>query len=204
MAVKDYPSNVFINCPFDQDFKDIFYAITFSVFDCGFRARCALEEEDGGEVRIVKINNIISQCKYGIHDISRTELCVTTSLPRFNMPLELGMFLGAKRYGNSDQKKKTCLITDREQYRFQIFISDIAGQDIRPHNDNPENAIRIVRDWLRNTSKRTTIPGGTAIVNRYNEFRVALPEICTVAQITEDELTFNDYSTFVSAWLKEN
>ena len=58
MAVKDYSSNVFINCPFDQDFKDLFYAIIFSVFDCGFRARCALEEEDAGEVRIIKINNI--------------------------------------------------------------------------------------------------------------------------------------------------
>lgn len=202
--MKDYSSNVFINCPFDQDFKDIFYAITFSVFDCGFRARCALEEEDGGEVRIIKINNIIAQCKYGIHDISRTELCEKTGLPRFNMPLELGIFLGAKRHGNSDQKKKTCLITDREQYRFQIFISDIAGQDIRPHDNNPENAIRIVRDWLRNSSKRTTIPGGAAIVLRYNGFQAALPEICDAAQITEDELTFNDYSTFVSAWLKEN
>lgn len=204
MAVKDYTSNVFINCPFDDNYKNIFYAITFTVFDCGFIARCALEEEDGGEIRIIKIKNIISQCKYGIHDISRTEPCNNTGLPRFNMPLELGIFLGAKRYGDTNQKKKICLITDKEEYRYQKFISDIAGQDIRHHENNPENSIKIVRNWLRNSSKRTTIPGGSAINHRYNSFRNDLPSICSNTRINEDELTFNDYATFVSEWLKIN
>src|SRR5262249_5963635 len=30
-------------------------------------------------------------CKYGIHDISRTEVTSASGLPRFNMPLELGV-----------------------------------------------------------------------------------------------------------------
>lgn len=198
----DYNDNVFINCPFDNEFLPIFHAKVFAIFDCGFRARCALEEEDGGEVRIEKISRIINACRYGIHDISRTELCRTTNLPRFNMPLELGMFLGARKYGDPHQKKKSCLITDTENYRFQIFISDIAGQDIRSHESNPENAIRIVRDWLRNASKRTTLPGGAAIVEKYRIFRGDLPLICDRANIQETELTFNDYATFVSEWLK--
>lgn len=197
----DYNDNVFINCPFDDNFLPIFHAKIFAVFDCGFRARCAQEEEDGGEVRIEKIARIINSCRYGIHDVSRTELCVDTNLPRFNMPLELGMFLGARKYGGPQQKKKSCLITDTERFRFQIFISDIAGQDIRAHESNPENAIRVVRDWLRNASKRTTLPGGTAIVERYRAFRAELPLICNAANILENELTFNDYSTFVSEWL---
>jgi hypothetical protein len=198
----DYNDNVFINCPFDDDFLPIFHAKIFAVFDCGFRARCALEEEDGGEVRIEKIAKIINACRYGIHDISRTELCIRTNLPRFNMPLELGMFLGARKYGSPQQKKKSCLITDTDRFRFQIFISDIAGQDIRAHENNPENAIKIVRDWLRNASKRTTLPGGTAIVESYKSFRTDLPLICDTANIQVNELTFNDYATFVSEWLK--
>ena len=32
-----------------------------------------------------------------------------TCLPRFNMPLELGVFLGAKRY-EKNQKRKSCLL----------------------------------------------------------------------------------------------
>ncbi len=106
MAVKEYTSNVFINCPFDGAYKGVFNAIVFAVFDCGFRARCTLEEEDCSEIRIETIFRIISQCKYGIHDISRTELCEKNKLPRFNMPLELGIFLGAKKYGTREQTKK--------------------------------------------------------------------------------------------------
>lgn len=201
MVVKDYNDNVFINCPFDEDFRKLFYAKVFAIFDCGFRARCALEEDDGGEVRIDKISKIINQCRYGIHDISRTELSKTNKLPRFNMPLELGMFLGARKYGDSHQKKKNCLITDKEPYRYQIFISDIAGQDIRQHNNEPNKAIKVIRDWLRVASKRTTIPGGSVITDRYATFKNELPDICAVANIKEDELTYNDYATFVSEWL---
>lgn len=203
MAQTDYNDNVFINCPFDNDFLDIFHAKVFAIFDCGFRARCALEVNDGGDVRIHKITRIIQQCKYGIHDISRTELCKDTNLPRFNMPLELGLFLGAKKYGDETQKKKSCLITDKDKYRYQIFISDIAGQDIECHKNCIETTIKIVRDWLSTTSRRRTIPGGKAIFSRYEDFRKDLPTLCKKAQIDEDELTYNDFSTFVSIWLEE-
>ena len=98
--------NVFINCPFDTDYKALFYAIVFRVHDCGFVARCALEEGDASQVRIDKIYSIIAECRYGIHDISRTELDENFGLPRFNMPLELGIFLGAKKFGTGEQKKK--------------------------------------------------------------------------------------------------
>jgi len=204
MAVKEYSNNVFINCPFDAAYKDIFQAIVFAVFHCNFRARCALEEEDSGEVRIEKISRIISECKYGIHDISRTELCEKAKLPRFNMPLELGIFLGAKRYGTTDQKKKKCLILDRKEYRYQKFISDIAGQDIKHHNSNPENAIRLVTDWLRNATGRTNIPGGLAVVERYKLFKKKFPKMWELLGLTEDELGFNDYSNLVSEWIKAN
>ena len=92
-----YDESVFINCPFDQQYLKIFYAVVFAVIDCGFIARCALEKDDGGEVRVHKILRIIRECRVGIHDISRTEISSSSKLPRFNMPLELEMFLGAKR-----------------------------------------------------------------------------------------------------------
>jgi transcription initiation factor TFIIIB Brf1 subunit/transcription initiation factor TFIIB len=57
-----------------------------------------LEVSDASQVRIEKIAGIIAACKFGIHDISRTELDPTTHLPRFNMPLELGLFLGREAF----------------------------------------------------------------------------------------------------------
>ena len=94
-----YNDNVFINCPFDSTYKPLFDAMVFAVYDCGFIARCALEEEDASQVRIDRIYNIIADCRYGIHDISRTELDRDSGLPRFNMPLELGIFFAISSLG---------------------------------------------------------------------------------------------------------
>src|SRR5262245_62068026 len=176
VPASDYEENVFLNCPFDGPYKKIFEAIAFAVADCGFQIRCALETEDAGEVRIEKIFEIIENCKFGINDLSRAGLDSVTGLPRFNMPFELGIFLGARRYGRGRQKEKCCLILDSEKYRYRAFISDISGQDIREHGDNPAEAIHIVRNWLRSQSGNPDIPGGTTIKDRYNTFRKDLPE----------------------------
>lgn len=87
--------SVFVNCPFDPKYKGLFDTIVFTVFDCGFKPRCAKEVADSGEVRIDKFQRIIQECKFGIHDISRVELN-ENGLPRFNMPLELGSFWGLR------------------------------------------------------------------------------------------------------------
>jgi len=203
MAAKEYASNVFVNCPFDEGYKETFDAVVFAVFSCGLRARCSKEGQDSGEVRMHKILRIISECKYGIHDISRTELCKRNKLPRFNMPLELGIFLGAGNYGTSDQRTKICLIMDKEEYRFQKFMSDIAGQDIKQHAGKPENAIRLVTDWLRNVTGRNAIVGGLAVVERYKMFRKDLPKMRKARKLKQEELGFNDYANLVSAWIKE-
>ena len=91
-----YADSVFINCPFDDEYLPIFRAIVFTVAASGFVPRCTLEHEDGSQVRIEKIYRLIQKSAFGIHDVSRTGLDADNQLPRFNMPLELGVFLGAK------------------------------------------------------------------------------------------------------------
>lgn len=201
MAKTQFASSVFLNCPFDDDFSFVRAAIIFSIYDCGFVPRCALELNNGAEIRIDKINRIISECKFGIHDISRTELDVHNELPRFNMPLELGIFLGAKRFGSGSHRHKSCLILDKEQYRYQQYISDIAGQDIRSHEGDAERAVSVVRAWLNDASGRRTVPGGAAIWQRFQQFQGDLPGICEEAELEVDEVTYNDYCLFTSDWL---
>lgn len=197
-----FSRNVFINCPFDSDYSSIFQAIVFTVFDCGYNARSALEINDSGEIRIEKIIKIISECRYGIHDISRTELDKKTKLPRFNMPLELGIFLGAKRFGEDEQKRKVCLILDKEPHRYQRFMSDIAGQDIQSHHNKNSQAITVVRNWLRSSSGGVSIPGGKEIQRRYELFTSELPSLCKELKLTVKEMIFNDYINIVSEWLQ--
>ncbi|MDE0638559.1 MAG: hypothetical protein OXI43_22175 [Candidatus Poribacteria bacterium] len=202
MKSTHYNDNVFINCPFDSDYKPLFDAMIFAVHDCGFVARCALEAGDASQVRIDKIYNIIEDCRYGIHDISRTELDETSGLPRFNMPLELGIFLGAKRFGIEEQERKKCLVMDIEPYRYQKFISDISGQDIFVHNNNPEEIVRIVRDWLGTASGHQTIPGGSIIWSRYQNFLNDLPEVAQELRLEVADLGyFNHYVRVVAGWL---
>lgn len=203
MRTPNYDDNVFINCPFDNEYEPIFHAIIFAIFDCGFVPRCTLEEDDASQIRIDKIYSIITACRYGMHDISRTELDYRNKLPRFNMPLELGLFLSAKKFGSGKHNKKSCLILDKKAHRYQKFISDIAGQDISVHNNAPKNAIKIVRDWLRGKSRRTTPPDGAVIWNRYQMFRKALPRMCGTLHLNPEKLIYKDYVHLVYEWLKE-
>lgn len=200
-----YETSVFVNCPFDDAYRDLFQALVFAIHDCGYVARCALELQDGSQVRIDKISLIIAECKLGIHDISRTELDADSGLPRFNMPFELGMFVGAKRYGRAEQKRKNGLILDTERYRYQRFISDIAGQDISAHSGDPSRVIRVVRDWLSSaTPASLLLPSGSVIANRFRHFGDELPALCDLLHLRPDELTFNDYVVQVEQWLKLN
>ena len=162
-----------------------------------------METDDGAENRFAKIQAIVEQCRYGIHDLSRTESDGNPPLPRFNMPLELGLFIGARRYGDHEQKRKSVLILDVEPYRYQRFISDIAGQDIRAHGGEPARAIEAVATWLRIQSRSTTIPGGRRIAEEFEQFRERLPDVLAARQLYIEEMTFGDFVAIVAAWITE-
>jgi hypothetical protein len=202
----NYLNNVFINCPFDKDYHPFFEAIIFVIHDCGFIARCAREEDDSGNVRIIKIIKIIDDCRYGIHDISKADLDASSGLARFNMPLELGLFMGAHRYAPPKHynREKRLLIMDTEQYRYQQFISDLAGQDITAHQQSIPALINHIRNFLFNHAKRTSIAGGAYIAERFDTFLSALPSYCTTLHWDRDDLTFLEYLACVIAWIDAN
>ena len=178
----------------------------FTIFDCGFQARCALEDDDASRVRVDKIYDLISESKYGIHDISRVTLDHFHRLPRFNMPLELGLWLGAKRFGSKRDKQKRALILDKLPYRYQIFCSDIAGQDATFHRNDTAIVIRRIRDWLRNSPdyKNVAFPGADTLVDRYLRFRAQLPALCRDQGLNLRSLEFNEYARLVAGWLIVN
>jgi len=201
-----YRDSVFLNFPFDRNYKPILYALIFAVFDCGFVPRSTLERDDSTAVRIQTLYELINESKYGIHDISRIGLDSKNRLPRFNMPLELGIFLGSKVYGTGRHRAKRGLILDRERFRYQKFCSDIAGQDIRGHQNRVEDVIRCVRNWFRASPDTAgkILPGANFIYNRYLAFRRQLPQQCEMVHLDLRDLHFIDYTTLVAGWLKEN
>jgi len=203
MTGKDgYNDNVFINCPFDETFKPLLYAIVYTVYRCGFFPLSALSDDDGTENRLDKIYRIIANCRYGIHDISNTS-SNNEGLPRFNMPFELGLFFGAKRFGDKIQNNKKALVFEREKYQYQKYISDINGIDTKAHNNEATTVIRETRDWLKTATRRTTIVGSEIIIAEYLVFKQFLPEVATEAGFNVENILFNDYCEIVEEAINE-
>jgi hypothetical protein len=189
---------VFINCPFDPTFAPMFQAIVFAVKFCGFTPRCARELDD--EFRMDKLFRIMGECRYGIHDLSRTELDRQHGLPRFNMPFELGVFLGAKHFGDDEQRSKRTLILDIEPYRYQKFLSDLNGMDPHSHGNDPAMAASEVRTWLRNVSRRK-LAGPVSTADAWRRFEADLPAIALAAGCDPTDLPYADYEAMVTDWL---
>lgn len=203
MKPQEYDDNAFINCPFDKEYTELFDAIVFAISSCGFIPRSTREEPRSAENRLSQLMKIMSECKYGIHDVSRIELDMDTGLPRFNMPFELGIFLGMMNFGQQYHKSKKCLILDAEPYRYRKTISDIAGQDPDCHHNDVKEAIICVRNFLASASRRKRIPGGTFIYGDYLDFQKRLPGLCEEWKLNASELTFVDFKYLVAQGIWE-
>lgn len=196
--------SVFINCPFDDDFKPIFRAIIFTVIASGYHPHCALDSTDGAEIRVSKIATMIANCDWGIHDISRVELG-PGNLPRFNMPLELGLHLGARLLGERRHRRKRALILEAKQHRYDEMLSDISGQDIEVHGKKVGLAIAKVRNWLSEHRMATQppLPGARALQNDYEKFKREVAAILRRHRLDAlSNITHSDFLFAVRDWIE--
>ena len=184
--------NVFVNCPFDEEFRGAFEAIVFAVSAMGYKPRCALEENDSGHLRLDKLYRLIENCDITIHDLSRTEPAQNpvhgVSLPRFNMPFELGVTLGAKRFGGTRQKRKRTLVMVRRPHLLGAYLSDLAGVDPVTHALDAAIILSEIRKFLHRDPAGQTLPGAAYCRRRFGEFRAALPKLARRAGHKPEEM----------------
>lgn len=196
-----FEKNVFINCPFDKEFKKYLQPLIFTVSYLGFEPHLS-ETKDSGSIRVLNIINLIKKSKYSIHDLSRAELTKTNPLARFNMPFELGLDIGVREAGGK-LKEKQCLIIDSENYRYQKTLSDIAGSDIYCYNSEVEDLIRGVRNWFVSILP-PTIPSGTEIWESYNEFSFDFEKNLSKKGYKKkdiESMKHSEYIFFVKQWI---
>jgi len=143
--------NVFINCPFDNQYFILLKPLLFSIIYIDLNPQIS-ETSDSGEIRLHKIKNLMLHSKYSIHDLSRMEPMKNKELPRFNMAFECGIDFGIKLSNPVTMADKKFLILDKEDFRYQRVISDISGNDIKSHKNNPEQIIKVIRDWFKPTN----------------------------------------------------
>ena len=164
-----FERSVFVNCPFDDKYLELLRPLLFTIIYLDFTPRIALERLDAGEARFNKIIELIGACKFGIHDLSRAKAERVGEFYRMNMPFELGLDIGAKKFGGEQFAVKTVLVMEAESYRHQATISDLSNADVAVHGNEPEEVVRSVRDWL-NTAAGLEAEGTSAVWGAFLDF----------------------------------
>jgi hypothetical protein len=200
-----FGTNVFINCPFDNDYMALLRPLLFTIVSLGYTPRIASERFDSGEARIQKICELIQASKFSIHDLSRMQSTRENEIYRLNMPFELGIDIGCRLFAPGAAQAKRCLILEQERFRYQRALSDLSGSDIKAHNNSPEELIRAVRNWFVEVDVLHA-PSGTRIWKHFNEFMAdfyAQRQAEGYGDRDLDIMPIPEYVTFIQEWLAE-
>jgi hypothetical protein len=202
--VGDFARNVFINCPFDDQYLKLLRPLLFTVISLGFTPRLASERSDSLEVRIEKICDLIRESRYTIHDLSRLRASEVGEFYRMNMPFELGIEYGCRRFGSGRLSEKRCLILEKDPHDFRKALSDLSGIDIRSHDDEPAHVVRAVRNWFRDTVGEKVQESPGAIWYRFTAFAAAFYDQRQSEGYSDDDLNMmpvSEYVDFIRHWL---
>jgi hypothetical protein len=143
------PNAVFLNIPYDEEFRNLYIAYVVGLYHLGLVPHIA-SEIPGGDRRLDRIFEQIKRCRYSIHDLSRVEVSVTAAAaPRFNMPLELGMTI---TWANLKPRHHTWFVWEAEPYRLQRSTSDLNGTDPYVHNGTAGGVLRELCNAFRRDS----------------------------------------------------
>jgi hypothetical protein len=133
--------SVFLNVPYDEHFEPLFLAYIAGLAAFGLTPRAAVEITGGGR-RLDRIFDLIRDCRYSIHDLSRVQLDSRPPVtPRFNMPFELGLVVG---WTNALPRRHTWFVFEARPHRLEKSISDLRGTDAHIHDARPAGVFREV------------------------------------------------------------
>jgi hypothetical protein len=199
-----FEKNIFVNCPFDDNYRGMLISIIFTVKYFKYVPRLVLERADSGESRIDKILNLITESKFGIHDLSRIVSSKENEHYRMNMPFELGIDYGCQKLKEGKWSGKKILILEKEKYRYQKAISDLSGSDIKSHSDQPDKAMFCVRDWLVSEELGRGASGKKVWTN-YNDFQAYLYDEVVEKDRHEsiDEVQITEIMVHIDEWFEK-
>lgn len=204
---KEFEKNVFINCPFDSEYYSLLRPLLFTIAYLGFNARIALETSDSGQTRIDKICELVRTSKYSVHDLSRLKATKKGEFYRLNMPFELGIDYGSRRFAANRLRMKRSLILEEGAYDYRRALSDISGLDIKNHGNDPIKLVQAIRNWFVETVGLKDVEGPTAIWYRFTDFTSDFNARRLAEGFSRADLNIMpipEYLRFIKSWIRTN
>jgi len=167
---------VFLNIPYDEKFESLFLAFISGICAFGFVPRATLEIATSSR-RLDRILDLIHECRYSIHDLSRVELDgKPPRTPRFNMPFELGLSVAHEK--STPGKSHRWLVCESRRFRLAKSLSDLNGTDPFIHEGTVAGLFRELCSMFRRPGRQPTVQQMWRI---YRKLRKALPPVLTQA-----------------------
>ena len=166
MARRKRVQSVFLNIPYDAQFEELYLAYIVGLTQLGLKinATLALPNQD----RLKRIVGLIEKSDVSIHDLSRIES--PSGVPRFNMPLELGLALFRSHITRGRHR---VFVFEKKAYRVQRSTSDVNGIDPQIHKGRPKGVMAGLRNIFYQ-SDGTTVP---EMLSSYRAVKRKLPEL---------------------------
>ena len=158
---------VFLNIPYDHAFENLYLAYIVGLTQLGLRINATLAVPNQG--RLGTIIRLIEESDLSIHDLSRVE--ASRGVPRFNMPVELGLALYRSHITNG---KHRVFVFESKRYRAQRSTSDVNGIDPQIHNGTPKGLMSALRNIFRQAGDVTTVP---EMLASYRAVKQNLPQV---------------------------
>lgn len=167
MARRKRIQSVFLNIPYDDQFEELYLAYIVGLTQLGLKINATLAVPDQG--RLARIIRLIGESDVSIHDLSRIEL--SSGIPRFNMPLELGLALYRSHTTNGRHR---VFVFEKKAYRMLQSTSDINGIDPQIHEGRPKGIMVGLRNIFHQPARTTTVP---EMLASYRALKRKLPDL---------------------------
>jgi hypothetical protein len=148
-------NTAFLNIPYDRKFETLYLAFIAGLCGFGLIPRATLEIP-GSQRRLDRIFELIDECTYSFHDISRVELDRRPPhpAPRFNMPFELGLVVA---WAKGRRPGHQWFVFEAVPHRLKKSLSDLDGTDPYIHRGKPDGVLSEIRNALTRSRHRPAL-----------------------------------------------
>ena len=161
----------FLNVPYDQQYEPLFVAFIAGLCRFGLTPRATIEIP-GSKRRLNRIVDLIGECSYSLHDLSRVTVDYRSPrTPRFNMPFELGLAVAKAAEAGS---RHAWFLFESAPHRLNESLSDLDGTDPYIHENKAEGVLRGLMNAL---VRRRNPPTFSELKSIYREVRAAASEL---------------------------